>query len=173
MKTIKVSDETYNLIKDQIKESEANLKDKKKINITIKNRWTGDIIFESEKTTYREAVEEAVKLKANLSEADLYRANLSEANLSGADLSEANLSGADLSEASLSEADLSEANLSEANLYGANLYRANLSGADLYGANLSEADLYRARFYGKGGTTKIKKSQLNDFLKALGIILED
>jgi uncharacterized protein YjbI with pentapeptide repeats len=54
-----------------------------------------------------------------------------------------------------------KANLSEANLYG-----ANLSGADLSGANLSEAN-----FYDKVGTTKINKSQINDFLTALGIVV--
>jgi hypothetical protein len=30
-----------------------------------------------------------------------------------------------------------------------------------------------AKFTGKGGTTKIKKSGLKDFLKALGIIVEE
>ena len=81
------------------------------------------------------------------------KANLREANLYGADLYGANLRGADL--------------------YGADLYGANLYGADLYGANLRGADLMNAKFYGKGGTTKIKKSQVDDFMKALGIIVED
>jgi hypothetical protein len=72
----------------------------------------------------------------------------------------------------------SGADLRGANLYGADLREANLYGADLrevnlYGADLREAELASAKFYGKGGTTKIKKSQLNDFLTALGIILED
>jgi len=78
-------------VKDFVKEIEQDKKETKKIGIQIKNRWTGDIIYESEKTTYKEAVEEAIESKANLSEAnlsgaDLYRANLSEADLSGADL---------------------------------------------------------------------------------------
>jgi len=70
----------------------------------------------------------------------------------------------------------------EANLYGADLYGADLREADLYGADLREAYLYgadlrgaelcSAKFYGKGGTTKIKKDQVNDFFKALGIIVE-
>lgn len=55
----------------------------------------------------------------------------------------------------------------------ADLYGADLREADLREADLSGAELYSAKFYGKGGTTKIKKSQLNDFLAALGIILED
>ena len=89
---------------------------------------------ECEGNTLKIAIEVAVKVGANLSEANLWGANLSRANLWGANLSEADLSGADLSEANLSEADLSEADLSEANLWGANLSRANLSEA-----NLSEA----------------------------------
>ena len=65
-------------------------------------------------------------------------------------------------------ADLCGADLYEANLCEANLCGANLCGADLYGAKLQNA-----KFYGKGGTTKIKKSQLDDFMKALGVIVED
>jgi uncharacterized protein YjbI with pentapeptide repeats len=84
----------------------------------IKNRYTGDVIWESSAEKIRVAVEEAVKSMANLSGVDLYGADLS-----GTDLSMAYLSGADLS-----EADLREANLRGTNLSGANLYRANLSG---------------------------------------------
>ena len=65
-------------------------------------------------------------------------------------------------------ADLSWADLSWANLTG-----ANLSGADLTGSNLYGAELNCAKFYGKGGTTKIKKNQVDDFFKALGIIVEE
>ena len=56
----------------------------------------------------------------------------------------------------------------KANLYEANLYEANLSGADLSGA-----ELQNVKFYGKGGATKIKKSQVEDFFKALGIVVEN
>lgn len=45
---------------------------------------------------------------------------------------------------------------------------ANLGGADLRGADLQDA-----KFYGKGGTTRIKKSQIDDFFKALGVIVEE
>ena len=95
------------------------------------------------------ALRAAVKLRANLSDADLSRAYLSGANLSRADLSWANLSDADLSRAylsgaNLSRADLSWANLSDADLSRADLSRANLSRANLSGANLSDADLSRA-----------------------------
>jgi hypothetical protein len=50
---------------------------------------------------------------------------------------------------------------------------AVLSGADLRGADLSDADFFNAKFYGKGGRTKIKKSQVDDFLTALGVIVEE
>ena len=105
--------------KKYIQEAE-NIKEEKVLGIAIKNRFTGDIIFQSTKTTYKEAVEEAIKSGANLS-----GANLIEANLSEADLSKANLSGADLSGADLSKADLSEAYLSEAKLDGCLFYMGN------------------------------------------------
>ena len=96
--------------KKYIQEAE-NIKEEKVLGIAIKNRFTGDIIFQSTKTTYKEAVEEAIKSEANLSGAYLIGANLSEADLSWANLSKANLSGANLSGADLSGADLSEAKL--------------------------------------------------------------
>ena len=136
----------------------------KEIKISIKNRWTGSILFEysSVDNTLAKTVLEALKGGANLRGADLRGANLRganlyganlrganlyEANLRGADLRGANLHEADLYEADLYEADLYEANLRGANLYGANLYGADLRGADLYGANLHEADLYEADLY--------------------------
>ncbi len=85
----------------------------------IKNRWTGEVIYTSQKETLREAVIEAVE---------------SGANLSGAYLSDADLSGADLRGAYLSDADLSGANLRGADLSGANLRGAYLRGANLRGA---------------------------------------
>jgi uncharacterized protein YjbI with pentapeptide repeats len=139
-------------VKRYIQEAETK-KEEKVIGLAIKNRWTGDIIFQSTKTTYKEAVEEA---------------NLSGADLSGADLGGADLGGADLGGADLRGADLGEANLREANLSG-----ANLSGADLRGANLRGAELNCAKFYGRGGSVKIMKKDLNGFLGALGFVLED
>ena len=122
--------------KKYIQEAE-NIKEEKVLGIAIKNRFTGDIIFQSTKTTYKEAVEEAIKSEANLSGADLSKANLSKAYLSKAYLSKAYLIGANLS----------EANLSEANLSGADLSGADLSWADLSEANLSEAKLDGCLFY--------------------------
>ena len=144
--------------------NDEKIKEKKKIGIQIKNRWTGDIIFESEKTTYKEAVEEAVESGTNLSKADLYGADLSGTNLSGTNLYEADLSKADLSEANLYKANLYKADLSGTDLYEANLYKANL-----YKANLSKSDLYGAKFYGKTDNPIIlKENQVDNFLTALG-----
>jgi len=147
----------------------------KKIKLEIKNRWTGNVLFEyeTEDNTIKKALEKAVKSgadlsRADLSGADLSRADLSGADLNGADLSEANLSRADLSEADLSEADLSEADLSEANLSRADLRWANLSGAylskadlieaDLREANLSESELIRRGLITKKSMTVYKKA---------------
>lgn len=106
------------------------------IKIEIKNRWTGDILYELEKedNTIKDTLKEAVKSDANLSDA-----NLSEANLRGADLRCADLNGADLSDADLNGADLSGADLRGANLSGADLRGADLNGADLRGAKLRDA----------------------------------
>ena len=85
MKTLTISDETYEKIKGQIKE------DTKKIE--IKN-IDDDVIYTSDKPTLKEAVEEAVECEADLYKADLYEANLCGADLCGADLRGANLYGA-------------------------------------------------------------------------------
>ena len=134
----------------------------------IKNRFSGNIIFELETKSFKLCVETAVKYKvdlfgavlsgADLSGANLFGANLYKVDLFGADLSGADLSGANLSWANLSWADLSGANLYKANLYKANLYKADLAwanlykvdlfGADLSGAVLSWANLYKATLFG-------------------------
>ena len=108
-----------------------------KIKIEIKNRWTGEILFEYEKenNTVKDTVVEAVSRCACLRGADLSDADLRDADLSDADLSGADLRGADLSDADLSDADLRDADLSD----------ADLSGADLRGADLRDADLRDAK----------------------------
>ena len=114
----------------------------KEIKISIKNHWTGSIIFEysSVDNTLAKTVLEALKGGANLREADLRGANLREA-----DLREANLRGANLREADLREANLREANLREADLRGADLREADLRGADLREAVLRGATLCEAK----------------------------
>ena len=175
-KEIELTQEEVNEI---IKQNTSPIEEKK-VGIAIKNRFTGEVIFQSTKTTWKEAVEEGGTdiCYADLYGADLRGANLRGANLRGADLYGADLYGADLRGANLRGADLYGADLYGADLRGANLYGANLRGADLYGAdlrgaNLRGAEMQNAKFYGKGGTTKIKKSQLDDFLKALGVVMED
>ena len=120
----------------------------KEIKISIKNRWTGSILFEysSVDNTLAKTVTEALEGGADLRGADLRGANLCGADLCDADLRDANLRGADLSGANLCGAnlcgaDLRGADLSGANLCGANLCDADLRGADLSGANLRDANL--------------------------------
>ena len=67
--------------------------------ITIKHRYSGEILFEFECTTILECLSEAIKQKASLHYANLSNADLSNADLSNADLSFANLRYADLSNA--------------------------------------------------------------------------
>ncbi len=126
----------------------------KEIKISIKNRWTGSILFEysSVDNTLAKTVTEALKGGADLYEADLrgadlYGADLRGADLYGADLYGADLRGADLREANLYEADLRGADLREANLYEADLRGADLREANLYEADLREADLREANLY--------------------------
>ena|SRR3990167_6323530 len=122
-RTITISDESYERLKEQFQEQP---KEKKKAKIEIKT-FGGSVLWESEKETIREAVVEAVDRGADLEGADLK---------------------------------------------GAYLEGAYLRGAYLVGADLKGADFFHTLFYGKGGTTKIKKEQIPDFLKALGVVAE-
>src|SRR3990167_5321043 len=116
------------------------------------------VIYESEKETIREAVIEAVA---------------SDSNLSGSDLSDSNLSGCNLSRSNLSGSNLSRSDLSGSNLSGSDLSNSDLSGSDLSNSDLSDSEMVHVKFYGKGGTTKIKKTQIEPFHVALGIVVED
>jgi hypothetical protein len=153
----------------------------------IKNQWTGDVLYTAEAAAMKDAVEQAIKTRANLTGADLTRANLSEADLTRANLTRANLTGANLTKADLTRANLTGANLTKANLTGANLTkadlteadltRANLTGADLTRANLTKADLTRANLTGADLTrANLTKADLTraDLTKAdLSCIRED
>jgi uncharacterized protein YjbI with pentapeptide repeats len=121
-----------------------------KIKLQIKNRFTGNVLFEleTENNTIHNTLIEAIKSGANLDGANLTRANLYGANLYGANLYGANLYGANLDGANLTRANLYGANLTRANLDGVNLYGANLDGVSLYGANLGGANLYGVNLYG-------------------------
>ena len=125
----------------------------KQIKIEIKNRWTGNILFEylSENNTIKKTVSEAIKSEANLRRANLRGADLCGADLRGADLCGADLCGADLRRANLRRANLCGADLYGADLCGADLCGANLCGANLCGANLCGADLCGANLCGAKG----------------------
>lgn len=119
----------------------------------IKNRFSGNVLFEAETDSLKLAVEMAVKQKTDLSGANLSGANLYEANLSGAYLRDCNLRYSNLSGSDLRGSDLRYSNLSDcilrySNLSGANLYEAYLRGADLSGADLSGAYLSGANLSG-------------------------
>ena len=124
-------------VKKYIQEEE-NKKEEKVLGIAIKNRWTGNIIFQSTKTTYKEAVREALD---------------SGSDLSGSDLRNSDLRGSDLRYSDLSYSDL--------------------SGSNLRGSNLRGSEMQNVKLYGRGGNSKIKRNQLDDFLRALGFIIEN
>ena len=107
----------------------------KEIKISIKNRWTGSILFEysSVDNTLAKTVTEALKGDANLRDANLRGAYLRGAYLCGAYLCGANLRGANLRDAYLRGAYLCGAYLCGADLRGAYLRGADPCGADLCG----------------------------------------
>ena len=119
----------------------------KKIKLQIKNRWTGNILFEYEKedNTIRQTIEKAVEAGADLTGAYLTGADLTGADLTGAYLKGAYLKGADLTGADLTGAYLTGADLKGADLTGAYLKGADLTGACLSGAYLKGADLTGAK----------------------------
>ena len=81
--------ENLEQVKGYIQDAE-NKKEEKTVGIAIRSRWTGEIIFQSTKTTWKEAVEEG---KANLRGADLRGADLFGANLRDAELDSAKFYG--------------------------------------------------------------------------------
>jgi len=143
---------------EELKKYVSEKEQEEKKGFVIKS-WKDDSdVYISTKDNLRDAVIEAVEKGVNLSEADFRGANLS-----GADFREADLSGADFC-----GANLSEANLSEADFRG-----ADFCGADFCGADFCGAELASAKFYGRGGTVKLKKNQVKDFLNALGFQIEE
>ena len=69
--------------------------------LQIKSRYSGAVLFALETDSFKLAVEAAVKSRADLRRADLRRADLRRANLYGANLYGADLRGADLRDANL------------------------------------------------------------------------
>ena len=80
--------------------------------VTIRRRWTADVLYEHQTTDERQA--SGLAMRDALEAATKARANLAGAYLAGAYLAGANLAGA---------------NLDDADLRGAYLVRANLAGA--------------------------------------------
>ena len=107
----------------------------------ILHRHTHAVLFSSTADTIADAVQEAIKTRADLDGANLRGADLGGADLGGADLGGADLGGADLGGADLRKADLGGADLRGADLSGADLRKAYLRGAYLSGADLGGADL--------------------------------
>lgn len=89
----------------------------------------GLVLLTAEAGSLRVAVEDAVRSKVYLGQADF----------SGADLSSSDLRGANLPMANFVGADLGGADLRGANLTAADLHMANFSGTDLRGADLRGA----------------------------------
>ena len=119
--------------------------------IFIKSRYDETkILFESDKKTMKEVLEDA----------NLKDANLEGANLEGANLEGANLEGANLKDANLKGANLEGANLKYANLEGANLEDANLEGAKvlLCTVNFSKTEIKQAEQF----IINLKKEANND-----------
>ena len=141
-KALKKIEELKKYVKNEEKKENSS-----KVKLQIKT-LAGEVLFESEKTTIKEAVVEAVVKDTDLRDSDLRNADLRDANLRNV-------------------------NLEGTNLEGTNLEDANLKDVDLRGANLRNVDFYQTKFYGKGGTTKIKKSQVDDFFETLGVIVEE
>lgn len=166
-------EEALKKIEELKKYVDDEVKEEKVVGVKI-NSVFGSLIFQSTKTTIKEAVVEAVESGADLRYADLIGADLSYTDLSDVDLSYADLSYADLSYENLHGADLHGADLRDANLSYANLRYADLRDANLHGADLHDAELNKALFYGRGGKKELKRSQLPHFLGALGfLIVED
>lgn len=118
------------------------------MNVEIRSRLTGKVILSLETDSIKSCVEEAVRFKISLSDANLSSVNLAGACLVGADLAYASLANAILTGSDLTGANLRETNLIRANLVGASLRFANLSKAKLSGADLHQADASNADFTG-------------------------
>jgi hypothetical protein len=128
------------------------------MNIQIKHRFTGAVLFDCElpeeiaaQSAGKQlgyAIKEALKARANLAGAYLAGADLAGAYLADAYLADAYLARANLAGANLAGANLADAYLADAYLAGANLADANLAGAYLAGANLARANLADANLAG-------------------------
>ena len=83
------------------------------MNIKIKSRYDGHVMFAGEFGSLKLALEAAVKSGSDLSDSNLSGSNLSGSDLRGSDLRGSDLSGSDLSDSNLRGSNLSGSNLSD------------------------------------------------------------
>jgi hypothetical protein len=91
--------------------------------LSIRDRWSGDTLFEAESENLGSLLAQAREAGADLAFADLRNAQLA-----NADLTDIDLRHADLRHSHLEGSDLSRTRLSFADLRGADLRNANLQG---------------------------------------------
>lgn len=108
--------------------------------IAIRSRITGNVLYETEAASLREAVEKAVAAQVSLAGADLRNGDFRKGRFGGVDFR-----GADLRNADFSGAVLTGARMGLADCTGAKFVGTFIEAADLSGANLTRADLRGAK----------------------------
>lgn len=112
----------------------------------IKDRRTGNILFEGDFPALRACVEQAVADRvvldgADLSDANLVNASLDDALMPNACFRNANLMGANLSECSLDGADFTNANLQSACLCFSSLKNCRFEGTSFGATDIAGCDI--------------------------------
>ena len=100
---------------------------------TIKNRYTGHVIYSASADT-RKAMLLAIPQGTNLTEAELSGEDLSNVQWNGVNLTRANFQDADLTNARLPGATLTDGNMTNANLTRASVRTATTTGLVTTGA---------------------------------------
>lgn len=118
----------------------------------IYERYTSTPLFSGTYTSLKDCVEDAVKQRvslknANLKYADLHNANLDNIDLCGADISYANLSGANISESKLIRVNAQHTSLYNTCLAHSNLENIDLRLAEFGATDFSCANLNNAKFF--------------------------
>ena len=97
----------------------------------IKNRDTGEIIYEDDRETMRETVENAIAVKIKMENVDLRGADLRGCNMNGCRIPYSDFSGCDFR---------------GADLFGAYLRGSRFNGSDFRGCDMREADVTDSDF---------------------------
>lgn len=123
------------------------------MNIQIKNRYNNKVIFEydCEDNTIRKTVQEAIKAKVSLVQANLAGVNLKNINFNGVNLKAVNFSDSDLEHSTFDNACLVSSYFGFTNLRYVDFRKADLSGVNFVDsiieyADFRESDLTYARF---------------------------